>query len=175
MVRVPESVDTLVVGAGIAGLCYAHARGAGAELLVLDAAPRAGGLLRTSRAELPGAGTLRFEWGPEALQDDAPATLALLTELGLSPLAAAAASAKRFVCWRGRLVPLPLSPGAFLGTPLLSPVGKLRAPRAGPDRRRRCRSRTDPRGAAAPPRPAGAARSPPPSPAGRRRARATAR
>jgi oxygen-dependent protoporphyrinogen oxidase len=120
-------VDTLVVGAGIAGLRYAHARGAGAELLVLDAAPRAGGLVRTSRAELPGAGTLRFEWGPEALQDDAPETLALLGELGLQPVSAAAASAKRFVCWRGRLVPLPLSPGAFLGSPLLSPAGKLRA------------------------------------------------
>jgi oxygen-dependent protoporphyrinogen oxidase len=120
-------VDTLVVGAGIAGLSYAHARGANSDLLVVDAAPRAGGLVRTSLADLPGAGPVRFEWGPEALQDDAPETLALLGELGLSPLPAAAASSKRFVCWRGRLVPLPLSPGAFLGSPLLSPAGKLRA------------------------------------------------
>jgi len=126
VVRVPESVDTLIVGAGIAGLAYAHAR-AGAELLVLDAAPRAGGLLRTSRAELPGAGTLRFEWGPEALQDDAPETLALLGELGLTPLPAAAESAKRFICLRGRLEPVPLSPGDILGSSLLSPAGKLRA------------------------------------------------
>jgi protoporphyrinogen/coproporphyrinogen III oxidase len=123
---VADSVDTLVVGAGIAGLAYAHARG-DASLLVLDAAPRAGGLLRTGRAELPGLGALRFEWGPEALQDDAPETLALLGELSLRPVPAAAASAQRFVCWRGRLVSVPLSPGEALRSPLLSASGRMRA------------------------------------------------
>ena len=45
-------VDTLVVGAGLSGLAYAHARGPGADLLVLEATERPGGLVRTTRAPL---------------------------------------------------------------------------------------------------------------------------
>jgi len=121
------TLDTLVLGAGISGLAYALEYGTAAELLMLDAAPRAGGLVRTSHAQVPDVGALRFEWGPEALQDNSDETRALLGELGLQPLPAAAASARRYVCWRGRLVPLPLAPGDVLGSPLLSPAGKLRA------------------------------------------------
>ena len=124
------SVDTVVLGAGIAGLCYAHALGAGADVLVLDAAPRAGGLVRTEHAQLPaahGGGALHFEWGPEALQDNAPETLALLAELGLAAAPAAEAARRRFVLHEGRLVALPMSPPAFLSSPLLTVGGKLRA------------------------------------------------
>lgn len=126
-------LDTLVLGAGISGLSYAHARlRAGADsLLVLDAAPRAGGLVRTSTLPLPPgcgvAGAVRHEWGPEALQDDAPETDALLAELGLRKLLGSSATDRRFVVHDGRLVPLPLSPPAFLKSPLLSWGGKLRA------------------------------------------------
>ena len=121
-----ESVDTLVIGAGIAGLSYAHARG-DADLLVLDAAPRAGGLVRTGRAELPGQGALRFEWGPEALQDEAPELQALLRELSLEPRAAGAVGSRRYLCKDGRLVALPAAPKELLNSPLLSPTEKLRA------------------------------------------------
>ena len=82
-----DRVDTIVVGAGVAGLAYAHARGPDADLLLLEAETRAGGLVRTGRHELPG-GPGHFEWGPEALQDDAPETRALLAELALEPLPA---------------------------------------------------------------------------------------
>ncbi len=129
----PDVLDTLVLGAGISGLSYAHARvrAGGGPLLVLDAAPRGGGLVRTSTVTLPPgcgvAGAVRHEWGPEALQDDAPETDALLAELGLRKLMASGATERRFVLRDGRLVPLPLSPQAFLTTPLLSWGGKLRA------------------------------------------------
>jgi oxygen-dependent protoporphyrinogen oxidase len=111
-----------VVGAGIAGLSYAHARGADANLVVLEAEPRAGGLVRTTEQD-----GLRTEWGPEALQADAPETLALLAELGLSALPAASAAQKRFVLNRGTLVELPTGPGDFMQSRLLSTRGKLRA------------------------------------------------
>lgn len=114
--------ETLVVGAGISGLSYAHARGADAELVVLESSERAGGLVHTTNAD-----GLRYEWGPEALQDNAPETLALLDELQLQPVPAAPAARQRFVLHRGKLVPLPTSPGEFINSPLLSPAGKLRA------------------------------------------------
>jgi len=131
----PGIVDTVVLGAGMAGLAYAQGRGAGADVLVLEAGPRAGGLVRTEHARLPveqgaaehGGGALHFEWGPEALQDNTPEVLALFAELGLTPLPAADAARKRFVLCNGQLVALPTSPPAFLKSPLLSLGGKLRA------------------------------------------------
>jgi oxygen-dependent protoporphyrinogen oxidase len=123
---VDDRVDTIVVGAGMAGLVYAHARGPDADLLVLEAGERAGGLVRTGRHELPG-GALHFEWGPEALQDDAPETRALLAELGLVPLLAPDAARRRYVVRGGRLVPLPTGPVSFLTSPLLSWSARLRA------------------------------------------------
>jgi len=148
-----RQVDTLVVGAGISGLVYAHALltagadepgaaklGGGAsagrapsggapvpagsppDLLVLEAAPRAGGLITTHATD-----TLHVECGPEALLDNAPATRALLERLGLEVLAAGQAAQRRFVLdARGRLLTVPTGPGAFLRSPLLSPLGKLR-------------------------------------------------
>ncbi len=126
----PACVDTVVLGAGVAGLAYAHGRGVGADVLVLEAGPRAGGLVRTEHARLPaehGGGALHFEWGPEALQDNTPDVLALFAELGLAPLPAAEAARQRFVLCNGQLVALPTSPPAFLRSPLLSLGGKLRA------------------------------------------------
>ena len=118
-----ERVRTVVVGAGIAGLAYAHARGADADLVLLEARELPGGLIRTSPT--PDG---HVELGPEALQDNAPETLALFDELGLVPLFADAAAAKRFVVdARGVPCALPSSPPAFLRSPLLSWRGKLRA------------------------------------------------
>jgi len=115
-------VETVVVGAGVSGLAYAHARGDDADLVVLEAAPRPGGLVRTTEVE-----GLRYEWGPEALQDNAPETLALLDELGLSPVSAAPEAQKRFVMHKGELIALPAGPGEFMKSKLLSAAGKLRA------------------------------------------------
>lgn len=114
---------TVVIGAGIAGLAYAHARGEGADLIVLEAREVAGGLIRT--APTPDG---HVELGPEALQDNAPETNALLDELQLAPLPSRAEAAKRFVLdAAGRPRALPSNPSAFLRSPLLSWRGKLRA------------------------------------------------
>ena len=116
-----ERVDTLVVGAGMAGLAYAQGRGAAAEVLVLEAAERPGGLVATARGE-----GCHWETGPEALQDNEPEVLGMLGELGLPPLLAADAAHNRFIAASAReLVSVPTSPGALLRSPLLSPGGKL--------------------------------------------------
>lgn len=121
-----ERVDTVVLGAGISGLSYAHARGPDADLLVLESSARAGGLMAT--AELAGG---HVETGPEALQDNAPETLTLFEELGLSGVPADAAARRRFIVQPGRgalphqLVPLPHSPGSLIGSRLLTAGGKL--------------------------------------------------
>lgn len=113
------SVETLVVGAGISGLAYAHARGPDAELVVLDASERAGGLMRTARD-----GDYRFELGPEALRSGPGALADLLAELGIE--AHPPAESKRFVVHRGGLVEVPLAPQKLLSSRLLSFAGKLR-------------------------------------------------
>src|SRR5262245_34284835 len=92
-------LDTVVVGAGISGLAFAHARvAAGGEVLVLEAAARAGGLVRTITEE-----GFRYETGPEAV----PAgkhVRALAEELGLALVEAPAAAAKRYLQLDGKLV-----------------------------------------------------------------------
>ena len=90
-------VDTLVVGAGLSGLAYAHARGPGADLLVLEATERPGGLVRTTRAQLEGGGALQFEWGPELLPAEAPLTAAEM-EGGFDCVAAACAATTARYC-----------------------------------------------------------------------------
>ena len=117
-------VDTIVVGAGVSGLAYAHARGADADLLVLDGADRAGGLVRTSRGG-PGA-AFRYEWGPEALQTGSQETNALLDESGIRAMTLGGKARKRFIARAGRLVEVPTSPPAFLRSELMSFSGKLR-------------------------------------------------
>lgn len=117
-----ESARTIVVGAGISGLARAHALGPQADVLVLDAADRPGGLMWTERAE--GIG---FELGPESLQVGSPATTELLSELGIDARPAPAAARRRYVVNAGRTVPLPRSPLSFLTFPALTWRGKLRA------------------------------------------------
>jgi len=113
----------IVVGGGITGLTAAYlADRAGHDVLCLE--PRhPGGLLRTERHE----GFL-CEVGPQAVLDNAPDTLALITLLGLEERALRAnpAAARRFIYARGRLHPLPASPPALLRSGLLSWSGKLR-------------------------------------------------
>jgi len=120
---VKHEVDTLVVGGGIAGLAYAHGLGADADVALLEAADRLGGLIRTGTHE-----DVHYEWGPEALQDNAPETMALLDELGLRRADADPAAKKRYILDASRRpVEVPTGPGAFLRSPLLSLGGKLRA------------------------------------------------
>ncbi|MEJ2666646.1 MAG: protoporphyrinogen oxidase, partial [Deinococcales bacterium] len=66
--------------------------------------------------------------GPNGFLTNVPYAYNLSVELGLSGelLPAADAAQKRFLYFRGRLVPVPTGAGALLRSPLLSPIGKLR-------------------------------------------------
>lgn len=150
-----ERVETLVVGAGVSGLSYAHARGPDADVLVLEASERPGGLVRTERLTLgsdapgeprasgsaarvaavgasPGAApsaserVVRHELGPEALRLEVAGGLSdALRALGIEAREPPAAGRRRYLAHAGRLVPAPLGP-RLVTTPLLSLGGKLR-------------------------------------------------
>jgi len=113
-----------VVGGGISGLSLAHAlKARGREVVVLEAQERAGGLIRSERAD----GFL-LEWGPNSLLDREPALRTFVDALGLSErLVPAHPSVKRrFLYTRGALRALPGSPPAFLKSDVLPLGAKLR-------------------------------------------------
>ena len=119
-----ESV--IVVGAGLSGLVAAYRlQRAGVEVHVIEAAPRPGGVIGSVRHEETG---VLFERGPNSGMDITPAINALLDDLGIRALRidGSAASSRRYVVRDGRLMALPMSPGAFLRTPLFSGAAKLR-------------------------------------------------
>ena len=123
-----------IVGGGVAGLatafCVRRRIEAGqlpgwapGDVVVIEAAPRLGGFCVTERAD----GWL-LDWGPNGFLDNEPATLRLVDELGLraSLRPATDAAGDRYLFLRGRLRPIPMRPGAFLRSDLLSLRGKLR-------------------------------------------------
>ncbi len=119
-----KPVDLLVVGGGISGLATAwFAHQAGWTVQVLEAAPQAGGKIRSFHE----AGYL-VEGGPNSLLASDPSFDTLVAGLGLQAalIEANAAARRRYVLKDGRLQALPTSPLAFLRTPLFSPRGKLR-------------------------------------------------
>jgi oxygen-dependent protoporphyrinogen oxidase len=116
----------VVVGAGIAGLATARAirhQAPDAEVIVLESRDRPGGNVRTERID----GYL-CEAGPDGFLDNAPATLAFVGDIGLTPslLPSSDAARRRFIFRHDRLHEVPLSPAAFLTSRLLSMTGKLR-------------------------------------------------
>jgi oxygen-dependent protoporphyrinogen oxidase len=122
--------DVVVVGGGIAGLAIAWELltrpgllPEGGSVEVLEAAPRAGGNIRSERRD----GYL-CEWGPTGFLDDVPATLDACGRLGLgSRLTRANEDAKRrFVVRGGKLRELPSGLFSFLGSDVLSLRGRLR-------------------------------------------------
>ncbi len=125
-----ETSRVAVVGGGIAGLAVAlglldRAREGGLDLrvTVFEAAPVAGGNLRTLRE-----GGWQLEWGPNGFLDNEPATLRLVERLGIGHLLERSSDAtrRRFLLRDGRLHEIPTSPGAFLRSRLISVPGKLR-------------------------------------------------
>ena len=108
-----SGVDTVVVGAGIAGLACATelvARGCD-DLVVLEAAPRAGGPAETLRIS-----EYLVERGPMTVRAN-PALLEAIERAGLTPVAARRA-APGFVS-DGAIVSLPPTLGALLGGSVL--------------------------------------------------------
>lgn len=112
-----------IVGGGVAGLTAAYRlKQRGARVVVYEAGDRVGGAVRTVRSD----GYLA-ELGPNSIAAPAPALRALIAELGLEPSIApvSPAAKKRYVVRKNRLLPLPMSPQAFLTTRLLSNGAKL--------------------------------------------------
>lgn len=116
----------VIVGGGIAGLAVAHAlrrEAPDVDLTVLEARERPGGHIRSENVQ----GYL-CECGPDGFLDSAPATLALVNEIGLSRrlLRSRDESRRRFIFRRGRLREAPTSLRAFALTGLLSIRGRMR-------------------------------------------------
>lgn len=112
-----------VIGAGVSGLAAARKlQTDGYAAVVFDAAPRAGGVIASTRHD----GWL-YEHGPNTLAADEK-TLALLADFGARDalVEASAAAAKRYLVKAGAPVSLPAKPPSILKTPLFSFGAKLR-------------------------------------------------
>jgi len=117
-------VDVLVIGAGLSGLATAlGAKQRGASIEVLEAALRPGGSIGTIHRD----GAL-YETGPNSALDTTPLIAALLDATGSrgERVEPSVAAATRYIVRDGKLVPLPISPRAMLGTRVFSLRAKLR-------------------------------------------------
>ena len=126
----------VVVGGGITGLATAYylqrsVTAGRLDVVVLEAAPRPGGKMRTECRD----GFL-IEAGPDSFLTAKPAAVELCRELGLADALIPQLQPRgAYVLRRGRLVPIPAGmrlvhptrPWALLRSPLLSPAGRLRA------------------------------------------------
>ncbi|TVQ98742.1 MAG: protoporphyrinogen oxidase [Deltaproteobacteria bacterium] len=122
----PTPRRVVVIGAGLSGLTTAFTlmrRAPSLDVTVLEAGSRAGGTARTEQVD-----GFHVDHGPNGFLTNVPDTLELVSELGCDAelVTAADAAGLRFLWHRGELVPLPMSPPAFLRTPLLGIAGKLR-------------------------------------------------
>ena len=118
-----ESFDTIIIGAGITGLCAGwYARAAGDFVCVLEAAERPGGWAHTIAED-----GFQFDWGPNGFLDREPQMLEWIAALGLSDqlVQANEAAARRFILRNGKLVEI-VPPPKFLVSPLLSVPGRAR-------------------------------------------------
>jgi protoporphyrinogen/coproporphyrinogen III oxidase len=126
-----------VIGGGIGGLCAARALvAAGIDAHVLEAGPRAGGVVGTSEID----GFVREHAASSFLGGPPRGALALCNELGIAVEKASPRAKRRFIYIDGKLRALPGNPFALVGSDLLTWRGKLallreplRPPREGAD------------------------------------------
>jgi oxygen-dependent protoporphyrinogen oxidase len=111
-----------VVGGGITGLVLGwELQRRGADFVVLEAAPRAGGVIRSARVD----GRV-LEWGPQRTRLTA-GLRELVEALELEGEALVAPSGLAlFVYRKGKLRRVPFSPAAFLRSDIVGPLAKLR-------------------------------------------------
>jgi oxygen-dependent protoporphyrinogen oxidase len=114
----------IVAGAGLSGLACAFdlVRG-GAEVVVLEAGERAGGVVDTIERD-----GFRFETGPNTVQASSESFRRLCGDLGIAGrlIASSPAAEERYLFVRGRLRRLPVTPASFLSSDVLSVGGRLR-------------------------------------------------
>jgi oxygen-dependent protoporphyrinogen oxidase len=118
------AVRVVVIGGGISGLGVAYAlQRAGIPSRLIEAAPTAGGMIRTERVD----GFL-VEHGPNSALNASVDVENVAADLGLLPdrVFAAPASRKRYIVRDNQLVPLPMGLVEFLRTPLWSGLAKAR-------------------------------------------------
>ncbi|MBI4293412.1 MAG: protoporphyrinogen oxidase [Betaproteobacteria bacterium] len=118
-----STAEIVVIGAGISGLATSWwLQSAGRKVTVIEAGPRAGGTIGT----LQESGYL-IETGPNSTLETSPLIGKLLDETGIaaSRIYANPAAKNRYILRSGTLLALPLSPPAFLKTPLFSARAKL--------------------------------------------------
>ncbi len=108
--------SVIVIGGGISGLVCAYMlKKRNVDVLVLESSDSPGGVIRSVKQN----GYL-FETGPQSFST-APQLNALIEDLGLAnEFIAAPAKAPRYILVNGELRSVPLSPPAFLASPLLS-------------------------------------------------------
>jgi oxygen-dependent protoporphyrinogen oxidase len=118
----PTAYPAIVIGGGISGLaCAYQLQQAGIPVRVLEAGPRAGGLIATEKRD-----GCQFELGPQSFLTTEP-LIVLIDALGLrDQLVQADPRAPRYILLKGRLVPAPMSPPSLLATPLFSAGTKWR-------------------------------------------------
>lgn len=115
--------DVIVIGAGVSGLVTAFRLAEkGCRVRVLEAAPRAGGVIASGRID-----GMLWESGPNSGMDTTPLINDLLDALGIREQRADARKIadRRFIVRGGQLIPLPMSGPAFFSTPLFSTGTKL--------------------------------------------------
>jgi oxygen-dependent protoporphyrinogen oxidase len=117
-----QTVETLIVGAGISGLSTAyHLHQEARSFLLLEASDRAGGLIQTEQKE-----GYTFEWGPNTFPSTAREMITLCENLNLPPRQTQGSNEKRYLYLNGKMTALPTKPWQAFSTPLLSLFGKLR-------------------------------------------------
>ncbi|RKZ13073.1 protoporphyrinogen oxidase, partial [bacterium] len=125
-----ESAHIAVVAGGIAGLATAlnlldraEAAGQSVQVTVFEKGDAPGGNLQTLRED-----GWQLEWGPNGFLDNEPATLRLVSRLGLDPELQPSSdlTRHRFLLVNGRLQEIPTSPLAFLKSNMLGWGAKLR-------------------------------------------------
>lgn len=115
--------EVIVIGAGVSGLTTAFLLAQrGMHVEVVESRARVGGVIATEKQN----GFL-YERGPNSALDIDPCIGVLLKALGIAEerIETRPAAATRYVAKGGRLMPLPMSPSAFLRTRLFSLGGKL--------------------------------------------------
>lgn len=122
----PQSIDTLIVGAGLSGLVIGHKLKRSApdhNLLVLEKSSSTGGVI----SSFSDNGYLA-EYGPHGFLDNCAESRELLAETGLEAecVRASLQTFVRYVCINKKLMMIPQSPLKIIRAPLIPWADKLR-------------------------------------------------